>query len=115
MRIVLADRQQRVLRALGLLLGSQPGWEIVAQASTADELARLLSGAHADLLLLDWELGAHAALPRVGGSPCVIALSGRPEVRAEALAAGADEFVSKGDPPEQLLAAVRRCEQHLEV
>ena len=36
----------------------------------------------------------------------VIALSGLPEARHEALAAGADDFVSKGDPPEKLLAAV---------
>ena len=39
----------------------------------------------------------------------VVALSGLPEARREALAAGADAFVSKGDPPEKLLAAVRGC------
>jgi CheY-like chemotaxis protein len=37
----------------------------------------------------------------------VIVLSGQPEVRRTALAAGADAFVSKADPPEQLLAALR--------
>jgi DNA-binding NarL/FixJ family response regulator len=36
----------------------------------------------------------------------VVVLSGRPEVRREALAAGADAFVSKVDPPERLLAAL---------
>jgi DNA-binding NarL/FixJ family response regulator len=39
----------------------------------------------------------------------VIALSGRPEAHQVALAAGADVFVSKGDLPERLLAAVRDC------
>jgi DNA-binding NarL/FixJ family response regulator len=37
----------------------------------------------------------------------VIALSGRSEARLAALSAGADAFVSKGDPPERLLAAIR--------
>jgi DNA-binding NarL/FixJ family response regulator len=36
----------------------------------------------------------------------VIALSGHLEAREEALAAGADAFVSKGDPPERLLTTL---------
>ena len=36
----------------------------------------------------------------------VIVLSGNPEVEQAALAAGADAFVSKGDPPELLLEAI---------
>jgi CheY-like chemotaxis protein len=38
----------------------------------------------------------------------VIALSGRHEARRAALAAGANAFVSKTDPPETLLAAIGR-------
>jgi DNA-binding NarL/FixJ family response regulator len=30
-------------------------------------------------------------------------------VRSKALQAGADAFVSKGDPPEQLLTAIASC------
>jgi DNA-binding NarL/FixJ family response regulator len=36
----------------------------------------------------------------------IIALSSRPEARQAALAAHVDAFVSKGEPPEQLLAAI---------
>jgi DNA-binding NarL/FixJ family response regulator len=39
----------------------------------------------------------------------VVALSGRPESRRTALAAGVNAFVSKGEPPERLLAAVEGC------
>jgi DNA-binding NarL/FixJ family response regulator len=39
----------------------------------------------------------------------VIALSGRPEARQAALAAGANDFVSKSDPPDRLLAAIDGC------
>jgi DNA-binding NarL/FixJ family response regulator len=38
----------------------------------------------------------------------VIALSGQPEASKASLEAGADAFVSKGDPPEQLLHAMAR-------
>jgi DNA-binding NarL/FixJ family response regulator len=33
-------------------------------------------------------------------------MSSRPEVRRDALEAGADVFMSKGDPPERLLMAL---------
>jgi DNA-binding NarL/FixJ family response regulator len=36
----------------------------------------------------------------------VIALSGRPAARRSAMAAGADAFVSKADPPERLLKTI---------
>jgi DNA-binding NarL/FixJ family response regulator len=37
----------------------------------------------------------------------MIVMSGQPEVRRAALAAGADAFISKTDPPDQLLAALK--------
>jgi DNA-binding NarL/FixJ family response regulator len=37
----------------------------------------------------------------------VIVMSGQPEVRRAALAVGADAFISKTDPPDQLLAALK--------
>jgi DNA-binding NarL/FixJ family response regulator len=35
-----------------------------------------------------------------------LVLSGRPEVRSDAMAAGAAAFVSKADSPEHLMAAI---------
>jgi DNA-binding NarL/FixJ family response regulator len=40
----------------------------------------------------------------------VIALSSRPELRQATLDAGADGFVSKGDPPEELLIAINEVD-----
>jgi DNA-binding NarL/FixJ family response regulator len=40
----------------------------------------------------------------------VIVLSAQPGAEKPALAAGANAFVSKADPPEQLLAAIRSTE-----
>ena len=70
-----------------------------------------------DLVLLDWELPNLAvcqvltALQRTCPHVLVIALSGRPEVRSAALAAGADGFVCKCDPPERLLSAIAAAQR----
>ncbi len=47
-------------------------------------------------------------------SPTVVVLSSNPENARLALNIGADVFVSKGDPPEWLLAVLDRCEKRLE-
>ena len=44
-------------------------------------------------------------------TPEVIALSRRPESEASALEAGADVFVSKANPPEEVLGALRTLAQ----
>ncbi len=77
----------------------------------------LLARQHPDLMLLDWELPGGRALralrdiQAVRPGVMVVALSGRPEARWAALAAGVNAFVSKGEPPERLLAAVAHCYQ----
>ena len=123
MRVLLADDQSKVRSALRLLLEQQPGVSILGEAVDTTGLLGWVKATRPDLVLLDWELpGLQAANPSTGSGqgllsalrtlcPClkVIALSGRPEARQAALDAGADAFVSKGDPPEQLLAAVNGC------
>jgi DNA-binding NarL/FixJ family response regulator len=116
MRVFLADDQPRVRSALRLLLEQDPQLSVVGEAAAAEGLLAQVRAAHPDLLLLDWELpGLQAADPLLPAlrALCprlsVIALSGRPEARRAALAAQANAFVSKGDPPERLLAAVNGC------
>ncbi len=115
MRVLLADDQSKVRSALRLLLEQEPELSVVDEATDADELLAQAGTAYPDIVLLDWELpgtprhdllsALRARCPHLK----VIALSGRPEARGAALTAGADAFVSKGDPPERLLAAVNDC------
>jgi len=115
MRILLADDQPKVRFALRVLLERQPGLEIVGEAADARDLLAQTETARPDLLLLGWELpdrarvGLLAALRKVCPDLAIVALSGRPEARRAALAAGADAFVSKTDLPERLLAAIDNC------
>ncbi|MCL4464845.1 MAG: response regulator [Chloroflexi bacterium] len=119
MRVILADGQAKVRSALRLLLEQEPEMTVVGEASAADELLSLASAARPDVVLLSWELPgmvvggqpkAHPVLPALQALDCkplVVALSGRPEAGPAALGAGADCFVSKGDPPDSLLTAMR--------
>ncbi len=92
---------------------------IVGEASEAQELLAQVRTTQPDLVLLDWGLPDLAAIGSLPGlqSVCpnlaVIVLSGRPEARLEALAVGADEFVSKVDPPAQLLLAIQAVDKRI--
>jgi len=111
MDILLADNH-KVRLALRILLEQAPGLNVVGEASNARDLFARTSATRPDLVLLDWTLpglhdnGALRTLRQICPDLSVIVLSGRPEARKTALAAGANAFVSKVDPPERLLAAI---------
>jgi DNA-binding NarL/FixJ family response regulator len=113
--ILLADDQPQVRSALRLLFEQQPDLCVLGEAVDAQGILDWLSATCPDAVLLDWELpglhGGNALATLRARRPHLklIALSGRPEARDAALAAGMDAFVSKGDPPEELLSAVCCC------
>lgn len=114
-RVVVADQLEPVRAGLRLLLGQAHGLTVTGEACTAESLVALTNERKPDLVLLEWGLPGsqfrtivrklRAARPEMS----VIALSANPEVRREALDAGADAFVSKLDPPERLLATMHDC------
>jgi DNA-binding NarL/FixJ family response regulator len=116
MRVFVADAEPEVRAALRLMLNQEPGMMVVGEANRSHELADRMYAARADLVLLDWELPGQPAADLIRAlrakrvrQPFVIALSVRPDRKAAALAAGADDFVSKTDPPERLRAALHRA------
>jgi DNA-binding NarL/FixJ family response regulator len=117
--VLIADAREHARSAIRLLLAQEPDIVVVGETADVEAAVAAIAAGRPDVVLLDWEL-----LRQSLGQSCdsavgdfrlaspesfVIALSGRPEARHEALAAGVDAFVSKCDPPEQLLAAVREC------
>jgi DNA-binding response OmpR family regulator len=113
MRILVAENDARARWALQMLLGQEPGLAI-AECADLGSLVAQVEAFKPDLVLLDWELPgrpAAALLFALNGpavNPGVIVLSRRPESEEAALAAGAEAFVSKADPPAALLSALRR-------
>ena len=113
MRILLADDQPKVRLGLRLLLEQEQGMMVVAEAADAERLLAQVAESRPDLVVLDWGLGEAAgveplpALRQACPQVAVLVLSAEPEAEEAALAAGAGAFVSKADPAEKLLAAIR--------
>ena len=109
---VVADNESKVRFALRTLLVQRAQMDIVGEATCAEELLALIEADCPDLVLLHWRLQGMPAcellpkLKEIRPGLHVIVLSARPEARQEALASGADGFVSKMDHPEKLLAAL---------
>ena len=113
MRVLIADEQQKIRFALRLLLEREPELSVVGEAEDVEGLMTQIETLHPDMVLLDWELpntnGENVlySMRKVYPNVEVIVLSGKPEAQKAALAAGANIFISKGDPPERLLLAVK--------
>lgn len=108
MRVLIVDNQPRARRSMKALLEAWYKSAELWEAADGDEAVRFANELHPDLILMD------ARMPKKDGLEAtqiikaqenetrVIVLSMYPDVREQALAAGADAFVSKGDPPETL-------------
>ncbi|OHD22227.1 MAG: hypothetical protein A2064_14460 [Spirochaetes bacterium GWB1_66_5] len=112
MRILLADDQKRTRQSLKALLStSLPGAEIW-EAGDGAEALKLAEEIRPRLVVMDIrmpELDGLAATRQIKSrwpEIKVLALSMYRDRQEEALAAGADLFVSKGESPECLLAAL---------
>jgi DNA-binding NarL/FixJ family response regulator len=112
-RVLLADDQEKVRSALKLFIEQEGGFRVVGEASAASDLLQNVVRMHPHVVLLDWELpglpnSPHKLSPLrlIAPDLKVIALSGMPEARKLALAEGADGFVSKSEPPENVLRAL---------
>ena len=112
MRILLADDDEQLQRALRITLGAR-GYEVIA-AHDGAEAIDLAANAHPDLILLD--LG----MPKVEGVDVIravrawskvpiLVLSGRTDSaeKVDALDAGADDYVTKPFAMDELLARIR--------
>lgn len=120
MRILIADDQRKVRYALRVLLEKQPEVDVVGETNNTDDLWMMIQDSNPDILIVDWllpdELNMRSLERYREKCPtlAIIAMSGRPEFEATALEAGVDAFISKIDPPDRLLAAIREIQDGLE-
>jgi DNA-binding NarL/FixJ family response regulator len=118
--VLIADDDPHARSAVRLLLDDEPGMSIVAECASADGLGERVVSSGSDVVLVDWDLpglrtGVELRRLWTGAPRCrIVALSGRPEQREEALRSGAVSFVCKGDPPDTLLRVLRALRQDYE-
>jgi two-component system, NarL family, response regulator NreC len=115
--IVLADDHAVVRSGLRMLLDSESGLEVVAEASDVETAGRYVRGHHPTVLVLDLNMPGGSslqAIPKIRAhSPdtqiVVLTMQQEPAFAREALSAGAIGYVLKEAADEELVEAVRRA------
>jgi len=112
--LMIVDDNFRARQALVAYLSQQEGIRIAAQASDGLQAIGLIAAQTPDLILLDVEMPAMDGIeatrlikqrwPWIK----VIVLTLYPNHKARALAAGADAFLVKGGPLDEMMSAIRR-------
>jgi two-component system, NarL family, invasion response regulator UvrY len=115
MKLLIVDDHPIVRAGLRRLLAMEPGLEI-AEAATGPEAVKAFREQRPDLVILDLNLPGISGLEVLGrlriedagARVLVISMYDNPVYVARVLEAGAQGYVSKNAPPEQILEAVRR-------
>src|SRR5688572_5470813 len=115
LRILIVDDQQRARHSLIALLSTRFQLADTCEAASGMEAVRCVEECKPDIVLMD------ARMPEMDGIEAtriiktksehtlVIVLSMYLEYQEAALEAGADVFITKGDPPERLLEALTKA------
>jgi DNA-binding NarL/FixJ family response regulator len=119
-RILVADDHPVVRHGLKALLGAQPDWDIIDEASDGMEAVEKAVRLNPDVVVLD------VSMPRMNGLEACRVIRGSvpsceilmvtqhdsPQMMREALDAGAKGYVVKSNAARDLLAAVEAVSKH---
>jgi len=111
-RILIADDYPRSRRGMRALVATWPNIEVVGEAADGAEAVHLVEACQPDVALMDVRMpvmnGLKAAKLIKIRQPWVkvIMLTMHGAYQMEALAAGADAFLIKGSPPEELRSTI---------
>jgi len=114
-RVLLADDEALVRTGLRLILGTEPGFEVVGEAADGEEALRLVAELSPDVLLLDIRmpvldgLQTTRRLREAGDATAIVILTTFDTDRnvLEALQSGASGFLLKDAPADRLVTALR--------
>lgn len=116
-RLVLADDHDLLRRGFRSLLSSEPGLEVVGEASNGLQAIEVCGRLEPDLILMDVlmpEMDGITAARRIkedqpGVGVLMVTVHEDPDYLLEALEAGAAGYVLKDASPKRLISAVRRA------
>ena len=113
MHILVAHKEERQRKALKRLIEQDPALRVIGEAAEAQSLLLLVQAVRPELVLVHCGLPGfqpthlRAVMRRLGKTVKCVVFGEHADGYCQALAAGADAFVSKREPAESLLNAVR--------
>ena len=116
-RILIVDDSSSFRKGMRALLDIQPDMEAVGEAPSGSMAIELVEELQPDLILLDAQMPGMTgvAVTRRIKRRCpqtkIILLTMYADYRSRAIEAGADAFITKGIPPENMLALIRGIAQ----
>ncbi|MEK6373304.1 MAG: response regulator transcription factor [Acidobacteriota bacterium] len=116
MRIFIADDHNVVRRGLQQIIAGQPGWQLAAEASAADDVLPLLRAAPFDVLILDISLGGRSGIDLLGHIRAefpalpvlMLSMHAEEQYAVRCLRAGASGYLQKDSAAEEIVAAIER-------
>lgn len=112
--VLVVDDQPRARQSMQALLATLPNVKELRDAANGRQAILRIEESPPDLVVMDANMpemdGIQAARIIKSRWPLVkvVVLSVDPDLKAEILATGADAFVSKGEPPEELMATIAK-------
>ena len=112
-RILLADDNPSLRSALALLLETRLNVSVVGESTSMENLLAVLPIIRPDIVILDWELPGNpkenriALLYKVYSAIKVVVIGSQPENVQQSLAFHADAYISKSEPPEQMVQVLQ--------
>lgn len=115
LRVVLADDQDLVRAGFRVILGTEPGIEVVGEAGDGAEVVSLVTSLRPDVVLMDVQMPRMDGLEAtrqilsagLGTQVVILTTFDREDYLFEALQAGASGFLLKNASPEDLVESVR--------
>lgn len=115
-RVLLVDDQELVRAGFRIILGAQPGIEVIGEAGSGAEAVEAAASLAPDVICMDVQMPGMNGLdatraitsdPSIAAAVLILTTFDRDDYLFEALAAGASGFLLKNSSPEQLIEAVR--------
>lgn len=116
MNVLIADDHRIVREGLRLIIAAQPGWDVIAEAASADEVLPALRKENVDVIVLDVSLGGRSGIDVVGHirsefptlPVLILSMHDEQQYALRALRAGASGYLQKDSSATQLIAAIQR-------
>lgn len=116
MRVLLADDHAVVRRGLQQIIATRGTWKVAGEAASGKELLALLPNVDADVLVLDVSMGDGSGIDLLSSirqlrpslPVLMLSMHGEEHYALRALRAGAQGYVQKDRPPEEIIAAIER-------